>query len=190
MKLQKLFLNPIVLLLLIGLLAATTIYSYLQYQSANNQLGQVQVQLEELRKNSGSSTGSEIKVLVDKVGRLVALPQGETPNVATITDVEKLREQPFFANADNGDKVLIYSTARKAYLYRPSENKIIEVAPINITQKQTPPANVNEQPADNNQDSQDTQNQPSTVEEQTNVETPTTAPTTSPESTPSSNTAQ
>jgi hypothetical protein len=32
-----------------------------------------------------------------------------------------------------GDKVLIYSRAQKAILYSPSKNKIIEVAPINLT---------------------------------------------------------
>ena len=32
----------------------------------------------------------------------------------------------------NGDKVLIYSQAGKAYLYDPVINKLLEVAPINL----------------------------------------------------------
>lgn len=50
----------------------------------------------------------------------------ETPTIATVSDITKLQGQPFFAKAQNGDKVYVYSNAKKAILYRPSENKIIE----------------------------------------------------------------
>lgn len=70
--------------------------------------------------------------LVEKVGKLIKLPE-ETPSVATVTDPEKLKaEQPFFTNAKAGDKVLIYTNARKAIMYSPEENKIVEVAPLVI----------------------------------------------------------
>ena len=42
------------------------------------------------------------------------------------------REQQFFANSQYGDKVIIYTNAKKAILYRPGLGKIIEVAPVNI----------------------------------------------------------
>lgn len=74
----------------------------------------------------------EVKKLVLEVGKLVELPQGEDPTVATVTDVNKLKDQPFFAKAKNGDKVLIYTNARKAYLYSPALKKILDVAPINL----------------------------------------------------------
>lgn len=67
-----------------------------------------------------------------EVGKLMVLPTDETPTFATVSDPEKLKDQPFFANAEKGDKVLVYSSSRKAILYRPSLNKIIEVAPINL----------------------------------------------------------
>ena len=69
------------------------------------------------------------------MGKLLALPSDEKPTVATITDVEKLKEQVFFKNAMNNDKVLIYTKAKKAILYRPSENKIVEVGAVNINQQ-------------------------------------------------------
>ena len=76
---------------------------------------------------------AESKQVVDQVGKLIILPQGETPAVATITDVERLKQnQPFFSQAKDGDKVLIYTKAKKAILYRPAENKIVEVAPVNL----------------------------------------------------------
>ena len=77
---------------------------------------------------------AEVDRLVSEVGSLIALPSDEKPTVATITDIEKLKDQPFFKNAKNGDKVLIYTNARKAILYRPSEKRIIEVGAVNINQ--------------------------------------------------------
>ncbi len=73
--------------------------------------------------------------LVSQVGKLIALPSDEKPTVATITDIDKLKDQPFFKNAKNGDKVLIYTNAKKAILYRESENRIVEVGAVNINQQ-------------------------------------------------------
>ena len=56
----------------------------------------------------------------------------EEPTIATVSNIEALRSQPFFANAKNGDRVLIYVNARKAVLYDPVNNKIVEATPINI----------------------------------------------------------
>lgn len=69
---------------------------------------------------------------VEKVGKLMVLPDDETPTLAAVSDVEQLREQPFFAKAVNGDKVLIYTKNRLAILYRPSTNKIVAVGTVNL----------------------------------------------------------
>ncbi len=74
----------------------------------------------------------EVTKLVAKVATLIAVPQDEIPTVATVSDSEKLKANAFFINAKNGDKVLIYTNAKKAVLYRPDEQKIIEVGPISI----------------------------------------------------------
>lgn len=74
----------------------------------------------------------EVKKLVLEVGKLIDLPTGEDPTVATVTDISKLKDQPFFQKAKNGDKVLIYTQAKKAILYDPKIKKVIDVAPLNI----------------------------------------------------------
>lgn len=76
----------------------------------------------------------EAAALVAEVGALIRLPPDEAPTVATVSDPEKLREQAFFKNASEGDKVLIYTRSKKAILYSPSEKRIVEVANVNLSQ--------------------------------------------------------
>lgn len=124
------------LLVLIGsivLLVVIASFLYLQFQGISllsNDTKQVSV--------------GEEKSLLNNIGKLMVLPSNEQPRIATVTDVAKLLDQPFFAKAQNGDKVLIYQQAGKVILYRPSINKLIDVAPINtnVAQEQaaeTPP---------------------------------------------------
>ncbi len=89
-------------------------------------------QLNQLKTDPQKAVQEESKDLIARVGKLIVLPEGEEPTIATVTDTELLKSQPFFTNAKKGDKVLIYTNARKAILYSPENNKIVEVAPINI----------------------------------------------------------
>ena len=81
---------------------------------------------------AGVSSQSQIDTVVNKVGKLILLPSGEQPTMAIVNDVSKYSNVPFFKNAANGDRLLIYAQAREAILYRPSINKIIVVAPLNV----------------------------------------------------------
>lgn len=75
----------------------------------------------------------EAKGLAEKIGKLVLLPEGEIPALATVTDPELLRNQAFFVEAKRGDKVLIYANARKAILYRPDLNLVINISTVNLS---------------------------------------------------------
>ena len=97
------------------------VYFYKQTTNLKSNLG-----------NAAQAGESEVEQLLAAVHKLIVLPEGERPTVATVTNLEKLKDQPFFAQAKLGDKVLIYTNAKKAILYDPIANKIIEVAPINI----------------------------------------------------------
>lgn len=70
--------------------------------------------------------------LIAEVGKLVELPINEEPKIATVSDVTQLKDREFFAQARNGDKVLIYEKAKKAILYRPSTKKVIDIGPVNV----------------------------------------------------------
>ena len=62
---------------------------------------------------STASVQAEADVLIATVGKLISLPTDEKPTIATVTDIEKVKDQPFFKSAKNGDKVLIYTKAQK-----------------------------------------------------------------------------
>ena len=99
-----------------------SVYFYLQNRQAQARLA-----------NPNLFATEETNKYIGQISKLMMLPTGETPTLATVNDKDKLKNQPFFANAENGDKVLIYTNAKKAILFRPSLNKIIDVAPINVS---------------------------------------------------------
>ncbi len=82
----------------------------------------------------------EVEFFTKRIGSLIMLPQSEIPTLATVSEQEKLTDQPFFAQARNGDKVLIFPQAKKAYLYRPTTHQLIEVAPLVISNTQSTPS--------------------------------------------------
>lgn len=115
----------VVLLLVAGFGSAW--YFYQRYEALNsNSTTEAQAQEQQ-----------EVSDLVAKVGKLIILPTNETPTIATVTNADQLRSQEFFANAENGDKLLAYTQAMEAILYRPSINKIVEVGPIIANQSTT-----------------------------------------------------
>ncbi len=72
----------------------------------------------------------EVMDVVYSVSKLYLFPYGESPTIATVSDPLALKNQSFFNSSEIGDKVLIFTNAGKAVLYRPSINKIIEITSI------------------------------------------------------------
>lgn len=117
--------------LLVLVLAAACVFMYTQYRTAQDKIESVR---------TGQSAQS--KDVIKNVSKLVILPANETPTVATVTDIQKLKGQAFFADAKNGDKVLVYNQQRKAILYRPSTNQIVNINVVTAAQNQnTNPTN-------------------------------------------------
>lgn len=109
---KKKFLPKIILPVLLFLSLSVAVFFFYRYQQA-----------------SQNSPG-ELDQIIKELSSIIELPSGEIPTLATVSDRNKLANQPFFAKAENGDKVLIYVQAGKAILYRPSTGKIIDTAPI------------------------------------------------------------
>jgi hypothetical protein len=119
--------NIILILAIVLVLGAggTAYYFYSQYHTAQNKLN-----------NPNQVAQEETQALIDKMSKIIDLPKadikGGEPTLATVLDKSKLKDQAFFASAENGDKVLIYTKAKKAFLYRPSTGKVVNVAPVSI----------------------------------------------------------
>lgn len=82
----------------------------------------------QLRNNPSQVAEQEAEKIVAEIAKLIDLPEGEAPTVATVVNPEDLQDQPFFAKAKAGDRVLIYQAAGRAILYSPRDKKILEVA--------------------------------------------------------------
>jgi hypothetical protein len=119
----------LLVVLLLILVCSPSYYFYNQYQKSQN-----------LLISTGAIVNVQDNELITAVGMLIMLPTNEQPRIATVNDKNQLPLNPFFANAENGDKVLIYSQAKKAILYRPSINKIIEVSVLDIESNNPTPA--------------------------------------------------
>ena len=114
----------VVLVVIALALAALTFYFFRQYQN--------------IKKNPNQVAQAEIDAVVANVGKIIDLPKDETPTLATVQDKDKLKDQPFFAQAQNGDKILIYTKSKKAIIYRPKDNILVNVGPIVIDPKTLP----------------------------------------------------
>lgn len=123
---KKIF--KLLLFIFILVLMGTAGYFYYQYQKLAKSPIAGQIQAE-----------AEAQQAIKAAGKLMLLPDGEAPTVATITDIDKLKDQPFFKNAKNGEKVLIYPTLKQVIIYDPVSNLIINVGSVNFSgdQKQT-----------------------------------------------------
>jgi hypothetical protein len=112
---RKVFGKFLLVLLFLGLAGAAG-YFFWQYKKAVND-------------TSASAALVEAEKITEKIKNLIELPK-EVPVVTEITDREKLQNQTFFTNAQNGDKILMYIQSQKIILYRPSLNEITGTASL------------------------------------------------------------
>jgi len=125
----------IAIVLLLGGLAAL---GYLYYDARKDvsdlraEISNANQQLEDFKSNPELAAEAEVDRYIEEVGKLYALPSDERPSVATVNDKEKLEDQPFFENAENGDVTLIYAESKLTVLYRPSTKQLVNVSSVTI----------------------------------------------------------
>ncbi len=76
------------------------------------------------------SSQREAANLSYRIGATVAIPDGEVPGLATITDESKLNQGGVLAGAENGDKLLLFYKSGRVIVYRPSIGKVVSVGPM------------------------------------------------------------
>lgn len=75
---------------------------------------------------------NDVDVVKAKVARHYALPTNEMPALATVTDSAKVQAN-FSVKLQNDDKVLIYENNKKAIVYRPSLDRVVDVEPVTVS---------------------------------------------------------
>lgn len=132
METGKIKIVPILTTLLVILTLIVAGFLFYKYNRSQKELASL--------TNPGQLTEEQKQKLIAEIGKLIELPIDEQPQIVTIADINKLKDQPFFAKAKNGDKVLIYTNNKKAYLYDPQAKKIIDVAPVSLGSGSAQPA--------------------------------------------------
>ncbi len=96
-------------------------------------------QYNDLKKNPQSAEEAqkqENNRIIASVSKLYSLPTDEEPTIFFVSDKEKLsdeyKNQEFFQKAENGDYILIYENGKVALLYRPKEDRLVDVRPYTV----------------------------------------------------------
>ncbi len=101
-----------------------SVFMFIQYHDAKNKIA----------TSAPAAANKQVEDVVTKVGKLIILPKDEKPDsVQTVSDIAKLKGLDFFTNAQKGDKLIVYTKSKKAILYRPSTNQLVNVAPVTVT---------------------------------------------------------
>jgi len=112
---------------LIGLVAAVE----LKRQAISAQLEDITEHLQEMKFDDPTKNQETADIIVKELRNLMDIPEDIEPTVATIVDVEILKEKnPFYAKAENGDHLIV--TPTRAILYSSKTKKIIDVVPVQL----------------------------------------------------------
>ncbi|PID33173.1 hypothetical protein CR969_02215 [Candidatus Saccharibacteria bacterium] len=112
--------NIILTAIILGLLSSTAFFAW----QANY--------LKDQANNSQSEKVKQVNELRAKIEKLIIIPKEERVLVGTYKADTDLAKDPFFKDAKDGDKYLIFSESGKAIIYRESDNKLVNVGPIAV----------------------------------------------------------
>lgn len=114
----------VLLLIVLMLLGAIGVMGYLYYQTRQELL------LLSTPQGQQRISEQEVKQVLDQLGKLTLLPE-EEPVMATIIDAQYLATQSaFYQKSENGDKLVVFPQAKKAFIFSPSRNIIVNSGPL------------------------------------------------------------
>lgn len=120
--------------ILVAILTITTVWFALKYKEATNE--------------TVNEKASEVEAqeTLDELGQHILITEKDKPSIVTIVDVDKLKaeNEVFYANAQNGDQLIIFPG--RAILFRRSDDIIINIAPIINTNSQLDTNRINTSP--------------------------------------------
>ncbi|MAF81073.1 hypothetical protein CL628_03630 [bacterium] len=128
------FLNFILFIAII-VVVALFVRAEMERRATQEELTLKAAELEQLRETAERSGQAVADEVLEKLRQHIDLPVDPVPTVATIVDVEQLREaNEFYAPAENGDHLII--TDRRAILYDSDRDIILDIVPVQINQQQ------------------------------------------------------
>ncbi|MBI1833990.1 MAG: hypothetical protein HYR90_04155 [Candidatus Andersenbacteria bacterium] len=128
----------LLLFLLFIAVVALFVWAEQQRREAVGQLQETEQRLEEIQQSTQQSGQERAQQVLEQVRRHMDIPTEPAPTVATIVDVNRLRESsPFYDKADNGDNLVI--TENRAILYDPDRDIVIDVVPVQINRQSPTP---------------------------------------------------
>ncbi len=117
-------------LMVVGLLVLTGLLESSRRQ-AFAQLKAMSVRMEQVSGGNTLQNKQEAERVVNLLRTHMFIPEDVQPTVATIVDVEKLRDRNvFYKNAKNGDHLVV--TPERAILFDSKANVIIDVVPVQV----------------------------------------------------------
>ncbi len=124
----------IILIIAIIVVAVLFVRAEMDRRSIEENLEKTSAELEKIRQATQNSGQEAADAVLEKVRKLIDIPAEPAPTVATIVDVEALRQSnEFYNKANNGDTLII--TANRAILYNEEKNMILDVVPVEINQE-------------------------------------------------------
>lgn len=91
------------------------VYFFYKYKNDSN--------IDKIKKN-------ESEELLSKISEIYLIQNDEKPAIAIVTDPNVFIDQNFFVDAKEGDVIYMFYIDKKAVLYRPNINKIIDIVSL------------------------------------------------------------
>lgn len=126
-------------LLVVVIIIAVALFAWAEAQrrSVASKLEQTSAELEQIRKSTQQGGAEVAKQVLEKVRHHMIIAEEPAPTVATIIDINRLKESSdFYSVADNGDHLII--TEKRAILYDPDQDIILDVVPVRINRNASP----------------------------------------------------